>query len=179
MTRRRWLLALICMAALPWAQRAHAGDPKEMAADELKKLAVLGSDAKVVAAVKAFNASPPAVAKDMDQAKWSQLSVLSPEVKTFTKNDLASYLKSKKSDKVTEIFVSGADGTKVAFLAKPTSWSHKGKPKHDKPMSGKTWIGNAELDESSGKLQIQVSFPVLDGGKAIGSVVVGLDASKP
>jgi hypothetical protein len=166
------------MAALPWTLRAQAGDAKEMAAEELKKLAALGSDAKVVAAVKAFNTSPPALAKDMDQAKWSQLSVLSPEVKTFTKSDLASYLKSKKTDKVTEIFVCGADGTKVAFLSKPTSWSHKGKPKHDKPMSGKTWIGNAELDESSGKLQIQVSFPVLDGGKAIGSVVVGLDASK-
>lgn len=178
MTRRRWLLVLSCMAALPWAQRAQAGDPKEIAAEELKKLSPLGSDAKVVAAVKAFNTSPPALAKDMDQAKWSQLSVLSPEVKTFTKSDLASYLKSKKTDKVTEIFVCGADGTKVAFLSKPTNWSHKGKPKHDKPMSGKTWIGNAELDESSGKLQIQVSFPVLDGGKAIGSVVVGLDASK-
>jgi hypothetical protein len=178
MTRRQWLLGLMCMAGLAWAQRAQAGDAKDMAAEELKKLAALGSDAKVVAAVKAFNDSPPAVAKGMDQAKWTGLSVLSPEVKTFTKNDLASYLKSKRTDRVTEMFVNGADGTKVAFLSKPTNWCHKGKPKHDKPMSGKTWIGNAELDESSGKLQIQVSFPVLDGGKPIGSVVVGLDASK-
>jgi hypothetical protein len=178
MVRRRWIVVATCLAALSWTARAQAGDAKEMAAQELKKLEALGSDAKVVAAVKAFNAAPPAVAKGMDQAKWSQLSVLSPEVKTFTKSDLASYLKSKKSEKVTEMFVSGADGTKVAFLSKPTNWSHKGKPKHDKPMAGKTWIGNPELDESSGKMQIQVSFPVLDGGKAIGSVVVGLDASK-
>lgn len=179
MTRRQTLLAMICLAGLSWAPRANAGDPKDMAAEELKKLAPLGTDAKVVAAVKAYNTAPPTVAKDMDQAKWSQLSVLSPEVKTFTKNDLATYLKSKKTDRISEIFVSGADGTKVAFLAKTTSWSHKGKPKHDKPMSGKTWIGNPELDESSGKMQIQFSFPVLDGAKPIGSVVIGLDASKP
>ena len=106
------------------------------------------------------------------------LSMLSPEVKAFSKNDLAAYLRTLKDDSVSEIFVSGADGTKVAFLSKTSNWSHKGKPKHDVPMSGKTWTGKPELDESTGVQQVQVGLPVLDGGKAVGSIVVGLNLSK-
>ena len=70
------------------------------------------------------------------------------------------------------------DGTKAAFLSKTTGWSHKGKPKHDLPMSGKSWQGPVEVDESTGLQQVQVAVPVLDGGKPVGSLVVGLSLSK-
>jgi hypothetical protein len=66
----------------------------------------------------------------------------------------------------------------VGFLGKTTSWSHKGKAKHDVPMTGKTWQGPIELDESSGTQQVQVSMPVLDGDKPIGSLVVGISLAK-
>ena len=79
---------------------------------------------------------------------------------------------------MSEAFVSSANGTKVAFLAKTTSWSHKGKPKHETPMTGKVWQGPLETDKSSGVQQIQVAVPVLDGGKPIGSLVVGYAISK-
>jgi hypothetical protein len=94
------------------------------------------------------------------------------------KSKVNQYLKTKRGPEVAELFVSLADGTKAAFFGKTTSWSHKGKPKHDVPMSGKTWVGPPELDQSSGKVSVQVSFPVPDGGKPIGSIVVGLEVSK-
>jgi hypothetical protein len=139
---------------------------------------VLGTDPTVVKAVKDFNAAPPPDAKGMTQEKWASLSILSDEVKALAKNALAEYLKTKRSPIIAELFVSGANGTKVAFFAKTTSWSHAGKPKHDLPMTGKTWIGPPELDESSGKVTVQISFPVLDGTKVIGSIVIGLDLAK-
>ena len=135
-----------------------------------------GSDAAMVAAVKERNANPQH--KDMTQEKWKALSVVDPVVRGFTQNATAAWLKSHKDAATSEMFVSGNDGTKVAFLAKTTNWSHKGKAKHDVPMTGKTWIGDAEMDESTGQKEVQVSFPVLDGGKAIGSVVVGLSVFK-
>ena len=46
------------------------------------------------------------------------------------------------------------------------------------PMSGKTYIGPLAMDESSGLQEIQVGLPVLENGKPIGSVVVGLSVSK-
>ena len=45
-------------------------------------------------------------------------------------------------------------------------------------MTGKTWQGPVEVDESSGVQQVQVAVPVLDGGKPIGTLVVGISISK-
>ena len=136
------------------------------------------TDPAVVAAVKAHNGSEPADHAAMTQEKWAALTILDPFVRSFSKNDLATFLKSKKTADVTEIFVSDAKGDKVAFLAKTSGWCHKGKPKHDVPMTGKLWQGPVEVDESTGAQQIQIAVPVLDGGKPIGSIVVGLAVNK-
>jgi hypothetical protein len=136
------------------------------------------ADPVIVNAVKAHNANLPADQAAMTQDKWKALSILDPAVRAFTKNEAGEFLKAKKTAAVTEAFLSGADGFKVAFLSKPSNWSHKGKAKHDVPMTGKTWQGAVEVDESTGQQQIQVAVPVLEGDKAIGSLVVGLSISK-
>jgi hypothetical protein len=96
----------------------------------------------------------------------------------LTKNELAAWLKEKKDASISEIFVSGSNGNKVALTSKTSNWSHKGKPKHDVPMTGKTWQGKPELDQSTGKVSIQVSAPVKEGEKSIGSIVVGFIISQ-
>jgi hypothetical protein len=141
---------------------------------KLTQLKALSTDPQIVSAVKAYDTDPPAYAKAMTNDKWKSLSVLDPDVRAYSKNPLAEYLKTKKDDAVAEMFVSGADGGKVAFLSKTTSWTHKDKPKHEVPMSGNVWIGPVEVDESSGQSELQVALPVLEGGKPIGSIVVGL-----
>ena len=145
---------------------------------KVRQLKSWSTDPAIVQAVKAHNANPPAEYRDMTQEKWKSLSVLDPSVRAFSKNPLGQYLKSKQDAQITECFVSGEDGTKVAFLAKTTSWSHKGKDKHQVPMSGKTYIGPPQLDESTGTQEVQIGLPVLDGGKPIGSIVIGLGVSK-
>jgi len=145
---------------------------------KIKQCSSWSTDAKIVAPVRAANATPPVAGKAMTQEKWENLSMLSPEIKAFSKNELAQYLRTIKDAAMAEIFVSAADGTKAAFLSKTSSWSHKGKPKHDVPMTGKPWVGKPELDESTGVQQVQIALPVLDKGKAIGSIVIGLDLSK-
>jgi hypothetical protein len=135
------------------------------------------ADTVILNAVKTHNASTSAEAAAMTQDKWKAASVMDPFVRSFTKNTAAEFLKGKRTKSVSEVFLSGADGTKVAFLAKTTNWSHKGKAKHDVPMSGKTWQGPVEVDESTGLKQVQISTPVLDGDKPIGSLVVGFSIS--
>ena len=145
---------------------------------KLKVIQTWAADAVIVGAVKAHNANLPAEAAAMTQDKWKAASVMDPFIRSFTKNSAAEFLKSRRTKATSEAFVSGADGTKVAFLAKTTSWSHKGKAKHDVPMSGKPWQGPVEVDESTGQQQVQLSVPVLDGDKPIGSLVVGFSTSK-
>lgn len=165
---------LVSLSAAPTLTEAQ----KAKVSQTLDALKSLGTDPQVVQAVKDANANPPAAYKNMTQDTWKGLSILSAEIKFFTKNPLVDYLKTKKTASMTELFVSAADGTKVGFFAKTSSWTHKGKAKHDDPMAGKTWIGDPEQDESTGKVQVQIAFPVLDGKKAIGSVVIGLDIEK-
>lgn len=145
---------------------------------EIKAVEALAKDPALIAAVKSHNGATGADAAAMTQDKWKSLSVLDPAVRGFSKNPAAELLKARKSEAMSEAFVSGADGTKVAFLAKTSSWSHKGKPKHDVPMSGKTWQGPVEIDESTGLQQVQVAVPIRDGDQPVGSLVVGLSLSK-
>lgn len=145
---------------------------------EIKVIAGWAADPVIVDAVKAHNAAVPADQAALTQEQWRALTILDPLVRSFAKNAAGQFLKAKKDETITEAFVSDAAGLKVAFIAKTTNWSHLGKPKHDVPMTGKSWQGPIEVDESSGQRQLQVSVPVLDGGKPIGSLCVGLSLSK-
>jgi hypothetical protein len=145
---------------------------------QVKTIEAWAAEPVIVEAVRAHNQSCPPEQAALTQEKWRALTVLDPLVRGFTKNPAGQALKAKKSDLITEAFLSDAAGLKVAFIAKTSNWSHKGKPKHDVPMTGKVWQGPIEVDESSGMQQVQVAVPVLDGGKAIGSLVVGLSVTK-
>jgi hypothetical protein len=145
---------------------------------KLKEIREWAKDAKIVALVKKTNAEPSPEAKSMNQEKWKSATVLDAFLKSLTKNDIGTFLKEHKGEIVTEAFVSAADGTKVGFLSKPTNWSHKGKPKHDVPMSGKEWQGPVELDDSTGIKQLQVAVPIFEGSTPIGALVVGLNIMK-
>ena len=176
------IAGLLCSVALCLSQvAAAAGLDAALQAKvnaKIKEVQTWAADATVVSAVKAYNTGKSPQAAAMDQAKWANTSVIDPFVRGLTKTPAADVLKANKGEVVSEAFLSGADGGKVSFLGKPSNWSHKGKPKHDQPMSGKTWQGEVEVDASSGLQQVQVAVPVLDAGKPIGSLVVGLSIGK-
>lgn len=170
------LALLACITSL----RSAEVDPQTQAKID-EKIAVVktwAADPVIVSAVAAHNAALPAEHAEMTQEKWKALTVLAPFVRSFSKNPAGEFLKAKKAEWTAEAFLSDAKGLKVAFLSKPSGWSHAGKPKHDVPMTGKTWQGTIELDESSGLQQLQISVPVLKDNVPIGSLVVGLSVSK-
>jgi hypothetical protein len=173
-----WMLAtLLSVSQLAGASGLDAAQQGKVDA-KVKEIQAWAASPAIVNAVKAYNSAKSPEATAMEQAKWAGLSIIDPFVRGLTKNPAAELLKAKRGEVVAEAFVSGADGGKVAFLGKPTNWSHKGKPKHDQPMSGKIWQGAVEVDESSGLQQVQVAVPVIDGGKPVGSLVVGLSIGK-
>jgi hypothetical protein len=171
------LAAVLCLSQIASAAALEPALQAKVAA-KIKEIQGWAADPAIVGTVKTYNAGKSPEAAAMDQAKWTATSVIDPFVRGLTKNPAAEVLKAKKGDVVSEAFISGADGGKVAFLGKPTNWSHKAKPKHEQPLMGKTWQGDVEVDESSGLQQLQVAVPVLDGGKPIGSLVVGLSIGK-
>jgi hypothetical protein len=169
-------VALLSLAAGAFAE-SLSPERKSRLDARIKQLQSWSADPAIVAAVKAQNANPPADIKSMTNERWKQLTLLDPAVRSFSKNALGQFLRAKQTPDISECFVSAADGAKVAFLSKPSSWSHADKAKHRLPMAGKIWIGSPETDDSSGQLQVQVGLPVLDGAKPIGSIVLGLKLS--
>ncbi len=172
------ITALVAFTQASRAAEALSADNQAKVDAKLKVIQAWAADPAVLKALKAHNGGVSADQAAMNQDKWKSLTVLDPFVRSFSKNEAGEFLKAKKDESVSEAFLSGVDGTKVAFLAKPTNWSHKGKAKHDEPVAGKTWQGPVEVDESTGLQQVQVAVPVIDGGKSIGSLVVGLSVSK-
>ena len=127
-------MSVFCLSMTALA--ADAASAKAKAEAKAKQLSWLSTEPQVVAAVKAHNNNPPAESRAMTQEKWKALPVLDPFVRGLSKNALAEHLKGKRDESWSELFVSGADGTKVALFNKTSSWSHKGKDKHDQPMQG-------------------------------------------
>lgn len=138
------------------------------------------ADPVIVEAVIAQNEKGPIAG--MDNLKWKTLRRGDALVRDFQSNPAGEYLKKKITDSngtFAEAFLSGARGEKVAFFEKTTSYLHKGAPKFDAPFtSGKSWQGQPEFDESSQAHQIQVSVPVLSGGKPVGVLVVGVSLTR-
>lgn len=140
--------------------------------DTAKKIAAAP---ELIKAVAAQNQQLPAEYADMSQVKWAALADLDPLVTALSKNAAAKRLRAHKVAGLAELFVSDKQGRKVAFLSKPTNWSHEGKAKHEQPMAGKIWEGRVEYDQSTRLVQVQIAVPVLQDGKPIGSLVIGVE----
>jgi len=173
-----WIAASASIAACAYAQSITPAVQAKIDAKR-NEITLWAANPVIVSAVRDQNKQglPPAVAA-MTQDQWKDMSVLDPVVRGLSKNAAGQFLKSKCDDLVTICFLSDADGRKAAYSAKTSNWCHKGMAKHDDPMAGKYWQGPIELNAASGKQQVQIAVPVLDGGKPIGSLVVGLALQK-
>jgi hypothetical protein len=138
------------------------------------------ADPVVLKAVAAQNEKGPM--DGIDNAKWKTMRRSDAVVKEFQASPAGQYLTQKikeSNGSYIEAFLSAAQGEKVAFFEKTTSYIHKGQPKFEVPFgTGKPWQGKPEFDESTQSHQIQIAVPVLAGGKPVGVLVVGLNLGK-
>lgn len=182
-TRISFFLALAALVLAPIAAMAQAIDaPMQAKIDaKAKLLAVWAADPVIVEATRARNAAITPEHAAITEESWKGLTVLDPLVRSFTKNPVAVFLKSKKEgdDTFTMLQLSDAKGRKIAFtMAKSQYWITLGNPKFDVSITGKTWQGPVELNTATGVQQLQVSVPVLDEGKPIGVLICGLSYAK-
>ena len=133
----------------------------------------------IVSAVAEQNRKGPIAG--MDNAKWKVTRRTDPMVTGFQSNAAGQFLKARLAESqgaVSEAVLHAAQGEKVAFYEKTTSYTHRGSSKFDVPFNtGKSWQGKPEFDESSQTYAIQISVPILAEGKAIGALVVGVNLS--
>ena len=146
--------------------------------DRLKQTAAeWAADPLIVGAVKAQNGKGPVAG--MDNAKWKSIRRSDPTIQAFVQSPAGQFLKAKiqaSSGTLDKAFLNAAQGEKVAFAEKTISYLHKGQEKFDVPMStGKPWqMSKQWFDESLQGFALQVSAPVMDGGKVIGVLVASV-----
>jgi hypothetical protein len=140
-----------------------------------KKLAQWAKDPVIIKALRDQNKIGPIAG--LTNREWRSLKPDSPVLRAFSKNPASVFLAKKMAasdGKFNELFLCAAQGEKVAFVHKPTTYIHKGEPKFDVPMTGKAWEGMPEFDKSSRSHAVQISTPVFDKGKPIGVLVGGV-----
>jgi len=170
---------LVVAAAAHAAVEVTPGIQAEL--DRQKKIAAgWAADPVIVKAVAEQNAKGPLAG--MDNSKWKLVRRSDPIVRAFQSNPAGQFLRSKMEASgglITEAFLSAAQGEKVAFAEKTTSYIHKGMPKFDVPFTSRSaWQGRPEFDESAQTYQIQISVPVLVDGQPAGVLVVGISLSQ-
>ena len=144
-------------------------------------LAGIGSDAAIVKAVKADNAT----GKSLDQikaqdAKWKGTPGVADYMKAIMESDCAKRLKEiqGKHQFLSEIFVMDNKGANVAMTDKTSDYWQGDEAKFTKSFNdgkGAVHVSEVKFDDSSQSYLAQISVPVKDGGKVIGAICFGVN----
>lgn len=148
---------------------------------QLPELQKLGENAVLVAAVNAQNAKGTTLdAIKKQDAEWMATTGVNAMMKGLMENDAAKELAKIESSQpfYFELFLVDNQGANVAMTNKTSDYWQGDEDKFTqafKSGSGAVHLGKAEFDDSAKAYLIQVSIPVVEKGKAIGVLVVGVN----
>jgi hypothetical protein len=149
--------------------------------DVLPEIKAIAAKPEVIAAVKAQNGTKLTLdaIKALD-SKWIAASGNLPEAKTMIESPVSKLLLAAEKSKpyFTETILTDNQGANVAISSMTSDYWQGDEPKFVKAWAdgkGDDYIARAKKDESSGAVVSQVSVPVMDGGKAIGTLTIGVN----
>jgi hypothetical protein len=176
-------ILLVLLGSTLAAHAQSAGDVQKLLTDEATRLQAWGSDAVIVAAVKAQNAKRVTAAqvKSLDE-KWSA-GTADALVKQTTTGACADHLRTLIVGGAAhgETFVMDDQGALVCATAKTTDYWQGDEAKWQRAFNegkGAVFIDRPKFDDSSAQRLAQISVPVIDKGVAIGAITVGISVDK-
>ncbi|HEX4842632.1 MAG TPA: hypothetical protein VFV57_03105 [Limnobacter sp.] len=151
------------------------------AKDVLPEIKAIAAKPEVVAAVKAQNAKSLSIdaIKAID-GRWIGASGNVPEAQAMLSSPVSQALLAAEKAKpyFVESILTDNQGANVAISAMTSDYWQGDEPKFVNAYAegkGADYIARAKKDESSGAVVSQVSVPVLDAGKAIGTLTIGVN----
>ncbi|MEG3640980.1 PDC sensor domain-containing protein [Magnetococcus sp. PR-3] len=170
------VVAMVCMA-LP----AAADEVPEKVKNLSIKLAELGTNATVVAAVQAQNATGLTLEaiKRVDE-HWKAEEGVDDTMQELIDSDCGQVLIGWKDENLylTEVFAMDNQGANVCMSDKTSDYWQGDEAKFIKSFAGgqgTVHISELELDQSSQSYQVQISIPVKAAGKVIGAMTFGVE----
>jgi len=179
MTRTMKSLLAIAVTGLLLAAGAAAQDksvPKSLVKFSNEKLAAIGTDPQLVAFVAKDNATPGNIEKlrALDK-RWQANDNIDDFVKALMGNAVSARLHKVIGGYkyVPEAFIMNAQGTIIGETNRTSTYWKGEQAKFTAAYNGGTgaiWFGTLAFDESTKTNPVQVSVPVMKGGKAIGAI---------
>jgi hypothetical protein len=140
-----------------------------------------GNNAVLIAAVKEQNAKGMTLdAIKKTDKEWMAATGVTPFMQAMMENSAAKELKKLESSKpyFDELFLMDNQGANVAMTNKTSDYWQGDEDKFTESFKGgqgAIHIGKVKFDKSSQAYLVQVSVPVVDAGKAIGAITIGIN----
>jgi hypothetical protein len=175
------LAALLAVPALGLLVPAAFADPitPEVHAkvDKYKKqITEWAANPTIVQAVKEANAKGPIAG--MSNAKWDELDEKDPVVQAMLNSPAGKLGRKWEEDKnINKVTVWDEKGNVIAGSVKTLIYNAASRPAFTGAMKGQAWSApEAKPDPATQKKSVNISAPVLDGGKTIGVVNAAVSA---
>lgn len=145
---------------------------------EASKLAAWTADAEIVDAVRKQNAKKVALA-DVQRidAEWSAGKADAAVRETIT-GPCADRLRALAAEEYGETFVTDANGAIVCATQRTSDYWQGDETKWTRAFNDGVFIDRPKLDDSAKARLAQISLPVMDGGKTVGVLTVGVNVDK-
>ncbi|MFQ5546369.1 MAG: PDC sensor domain-containing protein [Acidiferrobacterales bacterium] len=183
MVRRGFLLLLVATFTAPAAAQELAFSPEQLKvvlAPKIMAVKRLAANLSVVDAVKAQNAEETSIEqiKQIDE-KWRATKTLTAFKRSLQRNPAGRFLRRhvRRNPTYGEAFLTDKRGANVAAYPATSDYWQGDETKFTASYDdgkGQVFVGDVEYDESSQTHAAQVSVPVIDQGKAIGVLVMGV-----
>lgn len=176
------MFAWVAAAAQTPAPRPPARELDPAIRAEVEHIRTWTQDAAILGAVRDQNALsiPLSRIRSID-ISWMSGTEDNPRVQALLKNPCAKALQTFTAGRpgYREAFVMDNQGALAGTTRKTTDYWQGDEDKWRMSFAegrGAVFVSEPELDESVGVRLVHISVPVMDGGKAIGVLTVGIDA---
>lgn len=184
---RRFALAL---AAVTWALPATAQDFHQALQNYYEaSLTGWSTDPVLIGAIRAQNATTSVYSADqvaaLDRSWQAEIgNANQPTITPILHNPAADFLRGQvdsSGGRITEVILMDGAGLNVAVTGITSDMWQGDEAKFTETYGhgpGSVHIGEVEFDESTGRYQGQISFPLVDpaNGEMVGAMTVGVDA---
>lgn len=168
-----WKMAIgvlmVASIALPTAANAEAIPPDVQAKVETykKKLAEWAANPVIIAAIKEANTKGPG---GMTNGAWDGLDDNDPKVKALQNSAAGKLLLKWEEDKgINKLYIRDEKGNLAASSNKALLFNNASRPQFSNSIKGAVWGANEmKQDPTTSIMSVQISVPILDGGKPIG-----------
>lgn len=173
--RLHMLIATMLACASVSGVAADLPAPLQSKVDKYKqKLVEWAANPVIVSAVK--DANSKGGLPGMTNAKWLEVPDNDPAAQSFITSKAGSVVKKWEEDKeINKLVVRDEKGNLVAASTKPLLYNNAVRPVYINAIKGQSWIDSKIAPDPTTQIKsIQASAPVLEGGKVIGVIHVGI-----